>query len=125
MEKLDAIRSLRIPDPNPLGKIEERLFRNKETGQEGVLQLKAYRILPLGDQSFPALLNELEMATRRRLSEGGDDSASPRQFQRRAGATAWALKEAEDRLGCSLPLEYKRVLQLTNGWTCRLPFTPC
>lgn len=109
VEKLDIIRSLRRPDPKFSTGISDGLLGS------GALQIHSYHTLALGNLSLPALLGELEIAFRRAVIERG----CPEIFQRRVGATAYAIREAEARLGYSLPLEYKRLVQVVNGWKCK------
>lgn len=118
-EKLDAFRLLRQPDPKDLATFHDAIFES-EGGIPGSLQVATYRALPLGTLPINALLGELELAARRRVLQGIDDATAV--FRGRVGAPAWAIREAEARLGCSLPLEYRRLLQFTNGWTCNYPY---
>ena len=118
-DKVAAIRALRVEEETwTLVNMSDRLLDKGYHDRQGALRIREYQFLPLEPMSLPVLVCEVEMATRRLWAEGKGDPSVPSIFRRQSGATAWAIREAELRLGYCLPQEYKRIVQFMNGWDC-------
>lgn len=122
IDKLESLRQMRKTDAKIVQSFDSHIFGTPPApGANPVpdsLQLLEYYKIPLGKMTPPDLLYELAKASRRAAIANGAAEQHSEPFKARPGATLYGIKDTEARLGFSLPYEYKRLLQVANGWIC-------